>query len=299
MGNLTIKRIVGTGESQSAALLIPYINHDDPRQRVFDGYLVHTYPGVIHGDVSVPVLMLLSETEKEGFTSPLGAPASAPDGLSVIDPLPNGAVIHVPPAQTPSADFDNFRVWEIAGASHFDKQALIYVSALASRDLAGSPAYSGLPLGCSAAGGVLYPSLFPSNVIDLGRINQLGMQRPARAAVHQLNNWLITGNPPAPEPRISLNADGAIQRDAQGLAVGGIRMPVMQEPIGVNEGKDCIFFGRYTAFSDVASRYKSQNDYLQHLSAAAQPAITAGTLLPPDLQEYLDEAKAETSGVWP
>lgn len=60
----------------------------------------------------------------------------------------------------------------------------------------GSAIYDGLPLGCAevAPDSVLYPFLLPTEGFGADRINQLGMQRPARAALHAFNEWLL-GNP--------------------------------------------------------------------------------------------------------
>lgn len=297
MGNLEIQRIIATGESQSAALMIPYINHIDDDHRLFDGYLVHTFPGVIREDVPVPVLMVLSETEVEGVVSPVMFAAEYPAFFNNFNGLPHGSIINIPHPETPPADFDNFRVWELAGGSHFDRQAIVYAGAQISRDLAGFPNYGGLPTGCSELG-LLYPSLIPPEYVDLGQINQLGMQRPVRAALHALNHWMVSGEAPAIQPRIYVNDDGTIIRDADGLATGGIRMPVMEAPLGVNEGASCLFFGRYAQFADVANRFVDQQDYLSQFSAAAQQAVERGVLMPEDAAEYIAEAAEFSQGIW-
>ncbi|HKY90676.1 MAG TPA: alpha/beta hydrolase domain-containing protein, partial [Nevskiaceae bacterium] len=47
LGTLRPKRILASGESQSAAYMIPYVNRVDPDHRTFDGFLAHSYPGRI------------------------------------------------------------------------------------------------------------------------------------------------------------------------------------------------------------------------------------------------------------
>lgn len=91
LGPLKPKRIIASGESQSAAYMLPYIDRVDPEHRAFDGFLVHTYPGKVSAP-RVPVLPFLTETEKEGTTSPGGGQAA----LSA-SPLPAIIARLVPP----------------------------------------------------------------------------------------------------------------------------------------------------------------------------------------------------------
>src|SRR3546814_3833940 len=102
LGDLQAKRIIGSGESQSAALLRTYANHVQNEHKVLDGILIHTWPGPIDTDVDVPVLMFLTETEADGATSPFGilrpvSWAGAIGGLGeFLGDLPGAGPLRVP-----------------------------------------------------------------------------------------------------------------------------------------------------------------------------------------------------------
>ncbi len=127
LGPLTGRRTIAAGASQSAIFLVTYVNAVDPLAKVFDGFLVHGRGGSgagidgefipssrrsvnvsgdaplftgterIRDDVRVPVLTIQSETD----VLKLG-------GIGARQP-----------------DAERFRLWEIAGAAHFDSYGLI------------------------------------------------------------------------------------------------------------------------------------------------------------------------------
>src|SRR5262245_31946628 len=127
LGPLTAQRTIASGASQSAIFLVTYINAVDPVAKVFDGFLVHGRGGngagidgefipssqrgvnvagdaalftgteLIRDDVRVPVLTIQSETD----VMKLG-------GIGSRQP-----------------DAPRLRLWEIAGAAHFDSYGLI------------------------------------------------------------------------------------------------------------------------------------------------------------------------------
>jgi alpha/beta hydrolase family protein len=278
LGPLQPQRLIGAGESQSAALMISYVNGLQPQQHLFDGFLVHTWSGPI-SDVGVPVLELLTEDEVDGFTSPSGLSQQTPAAITTLGELPGLSILRTPAAKPPSADHQNLRVWEIAGASHFDAQGLYYMQAQATED-------ETAPLAI--------PLLFNLPVICGIPPDRLDIASPTMAALHQLNAWVTTGKAPASEPRMETAADGSLVRDADGFTMSGIRMPNYQVPVGLNRGDKCIFFGYYLPFTDsqIVARYPTQADFLKLFTAAAEQNVSAGTLLPPEAQEYIDEAEA-------
>ncbi|HKX99835.1 MAG TPA: alpha/beta hydrolase domain-containing protein, partial [Steroidobacteraceae bacterium] len=231
----------------------------------------------------VPVLMFLTETEKEGTTAPGGGTeALALGGLTtgLVRLVPALGVLNIPEAAPPGPDGPRFRVWEIAGSSHYDRQALDYMTNAAFGDVIAplpAPWSATLPLTCG-----------------LNSINRLGQERPVRAALRALNRWVATGEAPLSAPRLEQDESGALVRDGDGLAVGGIRMPPMVAPIGLNEGKSCIFFGRFKRFAadDLRARYATAADYRAQVDRAANRAVRRGWLLPEGADAYRQEAKA-------
>lgn len=96
-------------------------------------------------------------------------------------------------------DTDTFRLWEVAGTSHADVH-------LVGPDLAKA-------VNCGAA------------------INDGPMHLVMKAALRQLDTWVHTGKPPPRAPRIKVTKDKppAIERDADGIAVGGVRTPPVDD----------------------------------------------------------------------
>jgi hypothetical protein len=114
LGGLVVERLLALGASQSAGRLATYVNAVQPVEGVFDGFLllVHFGSGTalvdddvfdaaapspppifrlrtrLRDDLSVPVMVLNSETETPAYFS------------------------------SRQADTDRFRFWEVAGASH-------------------------------------------------------------------------------------------------------------------------------------------------------------------------------------
>ena len=117
VADLQVDRVIAVGESQSGLALTSYVNGVHPLAGLFDAFLVHSRPGTaaplgepgrsfyadgrpageptrIRDDVSVPVIVLQTETDVLGFLDYL--PARQPD---------TGCL----------------RVWEVAGTAHADK----------------------------------------------------------------------------------------------------------------------------------------------------------------------------------
>jgi Alpha/beta hydrolase domain len=96
------------------------------------------------------------------------------------------------PARQP--DTDRIRLWDVAGGAHADTWLV--------------PAAGVGVLGCK------------------GRINEASTHYVIEAALHGIDTWIRAGTPPPPAPRMNVRmARGAptIQRDALGIAKGGIR----------------------------------------------------------------------------
>lgn len=282
LGELKPQRILASGESQSAARLAEYVKTVDPEHRVYDGFLIHSWPNQIDNR-RVPVLMFLTETEKEGVTGPGGGTAALGNLAALADLIPALGILAIPSAAPPGEDHSHFRAWEVAGSSHYDQQALDYMSAAAASDVTAPlpvPPFS-LKLPCL-----------------LNPINHLGQERVVRAALHALNEWVISGKAPPSMPRMQQDEDGKLVRDADGLAQGGIRVPPMAVPVGVNEGKTCIFFGSYNAYSNAKIRqlYPSKEDYLGRVRQSAEEAVRGGWLLREGAEAY--QAEAEEVGAW-
>ena len=160
-------------------------------------------------------------------------------------------------------DTAHIRTWEIAGTSHVDNKVL------------------GSALGCST------------------KVNDGPEVYVMDAALAGLNIWMANPDKAPPTaPRIELDAKGAIVRDANGNALGGLRTPQLDVPLATLSGEGgagsgfCAIAGTTTPFSPakVATLYGSKASFLEKFDAAANRTIAKGYLLKSDLPEMHAEA---------
>jgi hypothetical protein len=286
LGELEAQRVIAIGESQSAGFLVSYINAVDPIERCFDGFLVHGRPGrgaplngayvrarpdgdlskvssiaegghCIREDVRVPVLTFQSETDVVALG---GGQARQPDG-------------------------EHFRLWELAGASHFDTYGLIATHSdregVAIDELAQRMA----------------PTAEPMGLVSPCPINSGPQQHYVlSAAIHQLDRWVRDGTPPARAPRLeAIDPNGSeLVRDELGIARGGIRTTWVDAPSSVLSGDSpggegfMFLFGKTVALSDatLARLYPGgPEEHYKRFEEATAQALREGFLLEADADE--------------
>jgi len=286
LGPLEAQRLIAVGESQSAGFLVSYVNAVDPLERCFDAFLIHGRPGAAAGldgdyiraprdgdlsnvralgaeghrireDVRVPVLVFQSETDVVTLGS---GRARQPDG-------------------------EHLRLWELAGASHFDTYGLVAsqidqpgvaIETLARR-LAPTDKPMGLPAGSPVNSG-------PQQHYVLN------------AALAHLEGWAREGAPPPEAPRLQAVDASASQlvRDALGIACGGIRTPWVEAPSAVLSGESpggegfMFLFGKTVAFdpATLARLYPGgPEEHLGRFEEAVAQTLAQGFLLEADAEE--------------
>ncbi|HEY3793370.1 MAG TPA: alpha/beta hydrolase domain-containing protein [Bradyrhizobium sp.] len=150
----------------------------------------------------------------------------------------------------------------------------------------------------------------------------------SRATLLHLNDWVARDiNPPANRlmPLEPANGDKSVlrapanlpkavieipKRDADGNALGGVRLPDQQVPLGVNARQNsplsfsCMLAGAYVAFPRTQAdadarhdshrpaleRYKTRNDYVNEIRIAARSLEHDGFLLPDDAAVIIQSA---------
>src|SRR3954449_2349739 len=146
----------------------------------------------------------------------------------------------------PDKDNPHFRGWEEAGTAHAPAAWWNYVWAEESRDYAGSPLPDPLNMGCS--------------------VNRGSVDYSARALSEWVDRYFEHGTMPPSQPRITVDASGAVVRDANGLAVGGVRQPFIEAPVALNrsDNTDCPLWGLYRPWTKakVQSLYKTHDAYV-------------------------------------
>jgi hypothetical protein len=173
-------------------------------------------------------------------------------------------VLNYLPARQP--DTDRFRLWEVAGTAHADRFQL------------GSVADQ---LGCPAP------------------VNDGPQHLVAKAALRALDTWVRDGVDPPRADRLAVKG-GAYERDPDGIALAGIRTPLVDVPVDTLSGDPapngplhCLLFGTTTPLPDsrLAQLYVDSAAYTSAFAASADTAVTRGFVLPEDRQALLGYAQ--------
>jgi hypothetical protein len=162
--------------------------------------------------------------------------------------------------------------------------------------------------------------------------NRLDWTPVSRATLLHLDAWVaVNAEPPANQlmPLEKAGADPLALRapshlpqaviqlpkhDADGNAMGGVRLPDLAVPLGTHGGQNsqaapCRLIGSYSAFAktkaareaagdarlSIAERYRNRDDYLNRIRVAVQELLKAGFLLPDDAAVITQAAAANSA----
>jgi hypothetical protein len=262
---LRVKHVIADGESQSAFRMVTYVNAVEPVARAFDGFLVHSRNGT-----AAPL--------GEGFTGDVPAARIRTDlKVPVFQVLSESDLFGIG-ASFPAArqrDSKRVRTWEIAGTAHADGRYLRLLSVQGQRE---------------------FPRMLDlTSVFDVA--NNGPQQYVMNAAVRALRAWVARGTPP-PRAKPLKIVDGAIARDANGNALGGVRTPQLDVPVATLTGEGARLIGATTPFDDakLASLYPTHQAYVTKFDRAAERAVERGFLLAVDARRMKQEAAASDIG---
>jgi hypothetical protein len=272
LGGVEPERVIAGGESQSAFALVTYYNGVQPLTHAFDGFLVHS-----RGAGALPVT---SSGPNAGIADAIGRAAALFRGdqdapiMDVQTETDVESILNSYVARQP--DTDTFRLWEVAGTAHADAH------------LVGEDNLQYIKCGVPVNNG-------PMHIV-------------VKAAYHDLKSWVAGGAAPPIAPRLDVTppsseqANAVMQRDADGIALGGIRTPPVDVPVsslsgapGPNPSAICLLLGSSKPLSDarIAELYSSRDDYEQKFEAAADRAIAAGFVLEADREALLAFAEPD------
>lgn len=256
---LDVQRIVATGMSQSAGYLRYYINELQADQNLIDGFLpfVTSRTPAEEDDIRddlVPVMWVMSESEAD---------------------------------QDRRDDSGLFRLWEVAGASHINYWLVHWAQAMDARDFG----EDNPPWNADVAG--QYGQRADGTYGVCG-VNYFPMRYAYRAALDQLQDWLIDDETPPSAPRIERETvDGSVtvKRDEYGNAKGGLRLPPIDVPLA-HYDVTCGAYGQTFRLEDetVSNLYSNQEDYLDQFEDAVDSAVDSGYLLSEDAENLLQRA---------
>ena len=275
LDGLEVRKIVAAGASQSAVRLATYLNAIQPITHAFDGFFMHVYFG--NGVPLEEPRLADSPIKRVEDIMPLALrmpPGShlLRDDLAVPVLVMNSeteSTLHYPVRQP---DTDAYRFWEVAGVGHGCAGGSAWLKSSWPRDL----------------GVDRHPMAADTN-------NNVLTHEPVNsAALMHLHRWVNGGAPPPVMPRLLFAGDPPrLQRDALGLARGGIRLPAIAAPrarhTGVDDNGLLQMFGTSTPFSDetLARLYPEPDGYRARRRQAIEGAVEAGFLLPPDAESMM------------
>jgi alpha/beta hydrolase family protein len=188
--------------------------------------------------------------------------------------------------------------WEIAGGSHVPAAAVSQdptdfratLGAIQTREFGPAP-----PVSCVNPG--------PSNVEVWAVFD---------AAYAAFDKWVTDGIEPASAPRIEINPGPpvAVVRDADGFAIGGLRLPKVTVPVALVDGQNapanltnplsafCVLYGTLRPFSDdmLAELYPSHGSYVSQVTQALDSLVADRLLLREDAQTLQTDAAQSSFG---
>jgi len=201
LNGFAVERVIAAGHSQSANGLATYVNAIQPLTGAYDGFLLYSrqpsalplFPGaagavpagaIIRVDTVAPVI-------------------SVEDEWSIA--ITSAWLVRQP-------DGPKFRIWEVAGTAHVDRDMDAFVEPIIHRDL-GFP-----PLVCAQP------------------MNEAPLRYLVHSAINKLNAWIAGAAVPPSAPSFIEIAGGAVVRDVYGNARGGIRLPQLEVPTATLSG---------------------------------------------------------------
>jgi hypothetical protein len=266
LSGLQPERLVAAGESQSAFALVTYYNGVQPLTNAFDGFFVHS-----RGSTG---MALVGPGESADIAGAIGGTATifrTDQDAPVLDLQTETDVSSLFSSYAARQDdSETFRLWEVAGTAHFDQ----------------------FLLGATA------------EAIDCGvPINNGALHVVAKAGMRALTTWIERDQAPVNAPRLDVTPGPPpqAQRDADGIALGGIRTPPVDVPVATLSGAPgpepsaiCLLLGTTTPFSDarIAELYPSRDAYEEQYDEATDAVIAAGFVLDDDRDALLDFADA-------
>ena len=287
LGGLSVEQVIGTGVSQSAMRLVPYINAFHPLAHVYDGFFVHSRG---RGMPPIQGVGVFSDQEMD----PISADVDQP--VLIFQTEGDMLAMDYAPARQPDAD--HIRTWEVPGSAHVGR---------------------GRPLDATIAAGVRARD----TQVAAGTGNPACQANPfpswqvADSAWDHLRAWVAGGAAPPTSPRIEFtrtatfapipsgDSNSLIARDEMGNALGGIRTPPIDAPVGsyygtspCNPGTLGFLAGLYVPFDapTLARLYPTHDAYVARVTASANQAVADGFMLSDDAQTLISEANASSIG---
>ncbi|HKJ16422.1 MAG TPA: alpha/beta hydrolase domain-containing protein [Xanthomonadales bacterium] len=281
LANYEISHMIGAGYSQSEDWLTTFSNELHEAKTAadgttaFDGYLGANGNAAAHpiwsGDPDAFIgRFYLDDRRYNSVDAPYFRTASETE-LELFT---------FPANEVRQPDSDIYRQWEVAGTTHADTPTTNEVNATMIRDF-------GFPLpSCDHQ---------PTGDVDMGPY--------ISAALHHLRLWVTDGILPPASEYIALNGTNDVARDDFGNALGGIRIPDLEAPLGsylpFNSGLGpCSFAPSFFPFSEeeLAGLYRNHGKYVSKAVKAVNQLVRDGYMLPEDAEVIRNKAAQSSVG---
>ena len=255
---LTVRNVIATGQSQSAARLTTYYNTIQPLDHFFNGFVFwDRATSELRPDVSVPAISVNSEALSVSLYPPYGTSKYT-------------------------------REWEVAGTTHGSVYAAAYVDKMFDRDKS--------LIGPNGQAESFTQWVEPSCTV-LPAFSTVPTGLVVGDAMDSVRNWITTGRAAAPSIYFARDANGALIRDSNGNVEGGIRLSQFVAPTAAVSAANgtafpCSVSGshRYYTAQELQARYHTHEAYVAQVTAAAVTAVREGYELPYDAAAAVKDA---------
>jgi hypothetical protein len=280
LGGLPLEHLLAAGRSQSAFRLVTYVNAIHPRDRLFDGYFVHSRGANAAG------LRAEAMAADEREPVPSGAWIRSDLEVPVFDLQTEGDMVTLGSHRTRQPAGETYRRWEISGAAHTE----------IPRWVVEVPPELPLGPGCAEP------------------VNTAPHHAFVKAGLRALVDWVAAGEIPPQSPEIQLgdpSSPDPVIRDEYGNALGGVRTPQLEAPTATLNGLPnsvgatapggqnfCRLYGNTRLFDDGTLRelYPSHAAFVVPFLAAVDALEQDGYLLAPEATEARRAATEATIG---
>ena len=255
---LTVRNVIATGQSQSAARLTTYYNTIQPLDHFFNGFVFwDRATSKLRPDVAVPAISVNSEALSISLYPPFGTSKYT-------------------------------REWEVAGTTHGSIYAADYVDKMFDRDKS--------LIGPNGQPESFTQWVEPSCTV-LPAFSTIPTGLVIGDAMDSVRKWITTRRAAAPSIYFDRDANGALMRDSNGNVEGGIRLSQFVAPTAAVSASNgtafpCSVSGshRYYTPQELKARYHTHQAYVAQVTAAALTAVREGYELPYDAAAAVKDA---------
>jgi len=286
LADLDVERIIMVGYSQSAGYQVTHANsfyadamtpHGSP---IINGYFISA-GGATAKHVTGPTATTPESLPVGDARNMLLSDAPSFRFQTQTEVVGFGAFL----VRQSESDNPNMRFYEMAGGSHVDAEINVVGGQALVRDLGLPPSFCPDPL-------------VPYNPIIIGFVQS--------ALLDGLGQWISSGSEPPASRFMDLLFPGGVPQislDANGNAIGGVRPPQIEVPLGTylpnNSGPGfCFLFGGFDPFDDDTLHllYRNHGRYVSQMAREIKRSEKEGFLLREDAATQRRDAAASDVG---